>query len=332
MKFGIFSVADHYPGELPRTIGQLYEELLERAELADRLGLDSFWTAEHHFHNYGAIPSPPVWLAAAAGRTRRLRLGVAVSVIIFHNPLLLAEEYAMVDVVSGGRLNIGAGSGYLKHEFDGFGVPFEEKYERFDEALEVLRLAWSGEKFSHHGKHFNFNDVAIQVRPIQRPHPPIAIATLKSASAAQIGERGFPLMCVPYVSSGLSEVARMVASFRGAYKPSDAAEPAEAETICALHMHVGSSTAEAEKEARPALDRYNRTRLYTGVKSREYEFLHEQQLIAIGDAKAVAATIRRYQDAGFTTFLALMDFGGLEQKLVLRSMERYCKEVIPLLP
>jgi alkanesulfonate monooxygenase SsuD/methylene tetrahydromethanopterin reductase-like flavin-dependent oxidoreductase (luciferase family) len=97
-------------------------------------------------------------------------------------------------------------------------------------------------------------------------------------------------------------------------------------------MHVGSSTAEAEKEARPALDRYNRTRLYTGVKSREYEFLHEQQLIAIGDAKAVAATIRRYQDAGFTTFLALMDFGGLEQKLVLRSMERYCKEVIPLLP
>lgn len=331
MKFGIFSVADHYPDELPRTLGQLYAELLERAEMADTLGLDSFWVAEHHFHQYGAVPSPPVFLTAAAARTRRLRLGVAVSVLIFHNPLLLAEEYAMLDMISGGRLNLGAGSGYLKHEFDGFGVPFEEKYERFDEALEVLRLAWSGEKFSHHGKFFNIENVALQVRPLQRPHPPIAIATLKSASAAQIGLRGFPLMCVPYVSTGIGEVAGMVAGFRAAYHPSDAAEPAEPEAVCALHTYIGESTAAAEREARPALDRYNRTRLYTGVKSREYEFLRDERLVAIGDAAAVAQTIRRYREIGFTTFLALMDFGGLEHRLVMRSMERYRNEVLPLL-
>lgn len=83
MKFGIFSVVDHYPNERPRTTGQLYTELLEQAEAADALGFDSFWVAEHHFHEYGAIPRPPVWMGAAAQRTRRIRLGAAVVVLPF---------------------------------------------------------------------------------------------------------------------------------------------------------------------------------------------------------------------------------------------------------
>jgi alkanesulfonate monooxygenase SsuD/methylene tetrahydromethanopterin reductase-like flavin-dependent oxidoreductase (luciferase family) len=92
MRFGIFSVADHYPKELGRTPGELYAELLEQAEAADELGFDSFWIAEHHFHEYGAIPRPPVWLAAAAERTRRIRLGSAVVVLPFDDPLRTAED------------------------------------------------------------------------------------------------------------------------------------------------------------------------------------------------------------------------------------------------
>ena len=173
MKFGIFSVVDHYPNELARTSGQFYAELLEQVAAADALGFDSFWIAEHHFHEYGAIPRPPVWMAAAAQRTKRIRLGAAVVVLPFDHPLRTAEDYAMVDVISGGRLNLGVGSGYLKHEYEGFGIDPEEKRDRFDEALDVLLKAWSGERFSYRGKYQRVDDVQLNVMPVQRPRPPV---------------------------------------------------------------------------------------------------------------------------------------------------------------
>jgi alkanesulfonate monooxygenase SsuD/methylene tetrahydromethanopterin reductase-like flavin-dependent oxidoreductase (luciferase family) len=327
MKFGTFSVADHYPSEIPRTAGQLYEQLLEQCELADQLGLDSFWVAEHHFHQYGAIPTPPVWMAAAAARTRRIRLGVAVSVLPFHNPLLIAEEYAMLDVLSGGRLNFGVGSGYLKHEFDGFNVPMEEKYARFDEALAIIREAWKGERFSYHGKFFDVSDVTLQVSPIQKPHPPILSAILRSETAALVGRQGYPLMTVPYASQGLKDVFQLVKDFKQAYR--DTGRRDEPDVVCALHTYVGNSSAAADSEARPALDRYNRTRLYPKVKYRSYDVLKEERLIAVGDADSVIGTVRIYQEAGFNVFLALMDFGGLEFKQVAGSMERFSRHVVP---
>jgi alkanesulfonate monooxygenase SsuD/methylene tetrahydromethanopterin reductase-like flavin-dependent oxidoreductase (luciferase family) len=149
MRLGLFSVVDHYPSELERATGDFYAELLEQAEAADEWGFDSFWVAEHHFHEYGAVPRPPVLLAAAAQRTRRIRLGSGVVVLPFDHPLRVAEDYAMVDVLSGGRLNLGVGSGYLKHEYAGFGVDPEDKRARFDEALEILLRAWTGERFSY---------------------------------------------------------------------------------------------------------------------------------------------------------------------------------------
>src|SRR4051794_40018625 len=135
VRFGIFSVQDYHPD---LGIGQAayLEQVLARMRHAESLGFDSFWLAEHHFNNYGLDPNPAVVLGAAARVTTRLRLGTAISVLPFRNPLHVAEDYALVDLLSGGRLNFGAGSGYLKHEFEGHGVPQEEKAERFDEALE----------------------------------------------------------------------------------------------------------------------------------------------------------------------------------------------------
>src|SRR5258706_366724 len=134
MRFSIFSVADHYPEE-PRTIRELYAQILDEIELADELGFSAFFLAEHHFHEYGLVPSPPTLLGAAAERTKRIGLGVAVSVLPFHQPLVAAEEYAMLDQMTGGRLVLGVGSGYLKHEFEGFYLAPWEKRARFDEAL-----------------------------------------------------------------------------------------------------------------------------------------------------------------------------------------------------
>jgi alkanesulfonate monooxygenase SsuD/methylene tetrahydromethanopterin reductase-like flavin-dependent oxidoreductase (luciferase family) len=132
MRFGIFSVVDHYPAELSRTSGQFYGELLEQVEAAEGLGFDAFWIAEHHFHEYGGVPSPPVWMAAAAQRTKRIRLGAGVVVLPFRNPLQVAEDYAMVDVLSGGRLNLGTGSGtYVADSFEAATREAKEAMDRY---------------------------------------------------------------------------------------------------------------------------------------------------------------------------------------------------------
>lgn len=327
MRFGLFSVVDHYPAELPRTVGQFYDELLEQVEAAEALGFDSFWIAEHHFHEYGAIPSPPVWLAAAARRTRRIRLGAAVVVLPFRNPLLVAEEYAMVDVLSGGRLNLGTGSGYLRHEFEGFGIDPAEKRDRFDEALEILLRAWSGERFSYAGRFHQVSDVRLNVVPVQKPRPPVWIAVLRNEAAAEVGKRGYPVMMIPYAAAEqVSDLAEAVRAFRQAFLEAGG-RPEDARVPFGLHTYVTDSLERATAEARAAMDRYVRTRLY--ARQRPYETLVERDLIAFGSPEDVIRVARRYEAAGFTDYLAMMNFGGLEHARVLRSMERLARHVLP---
>jgi alkanesulfonate monooxygenase SsuD/methylene tetrahydromethanopterin reductase-like flavin-dependent oxidoreductase (luciferase family) len=327
MRFGIFSVVDHYPAELPRTSGQFFGELLEQAEAAEQLGFDSFWVAEHHFHEYGAIPSPAVWLAAAAQRTRRIRLGSAVVVLPFRNPLQVAEDYAMVDVLSGGRLNLGVGSGYLRHEFEGFGVRAEDKRERFDEALDVVLRAWTGERFCYDGRFHTVRDVQLNVVPVQRPRPPVWIAVLRNEAAAHVGKRGFPMMMIPYATTErIDELAETVAAFRDAFV--DAGGDRRAATVpFGLHAYCSDSFERATAEAKPAMDRYVRTRLY--ARQRPYELLVDKSLIAFGSPEDVIRVARRYEQAGLTDFLAITNFGGLEHARVLRSMELLAKHVLP---
>lgn len=327
MRFGLFSVVDHYPTELPRTVGRFYDELLEQVVAADALGFDSFWIAEHHFHEYGAVPSPPVWLAAAAQRTRRIRLGAAVVVLPFRNPLLVAEEYAMVDVLSGGRLNLGTGSGYLRHEFEGFGIDPAEKRDRFDEALEILLRAWSGERFSYAGRFHRVSNVRLNVLPVQKPRPPIWIAVLRNEAAAEVGKRGYPVMMIPYAAAEqVSDLAEAVSAFRQAFVEAGG-RPEDATVPFGLHTYVSDSFERATAEARQAMDRYVRTRLY--ARQRPYETLVERDLIAFGSPEDVIRVARRYEAAGFTDYLAIVNFGGLDHARVLASMERLARHVLP---
>lgn len=327
MRFGIFSVVDHYPKELPRTSAQFYAELLEQAEAADALGFDSFWIAEHHFHEYGGIPRPPIWMAAAAQRTRRIRLGAAVVVLPFDNPLRVAEDYAMVDILSAGRLDLGVGSGYLRHEFDGFGLDAAEKRERFDEALEVLLQAWAGERFSYEGKYHRVRDVQLNVVPVQKPRPPVWIAVLRNEAAAFVGRRGFPVMMIPYATTEhLSELADTIRAFKAAFVQAGGRAD-EATAPFGLHTYCADSFDQARADAQAAMDRYVRTRLY--AKQRPFETLVEKDLIAFGSPDDVARVVERYADAGLTHVLAITNFGGLEAKKVLRSMELLAKHVVP---
>jgi alkanesulfonate monooxygenase SsuD/methylene tetrahydromethanopterin reductase-like flavin-dependent oxidoreductase (luciferase family) len=327
MRFGIFSVADHYPRELTRSSQALYAELLEQVVAADELGFDSFWVAEHHFHEYGAIPRPPVWMAAAAERTRRIRLGSAVAVLPFDNPLRSAEDYAMVDVLSGGRLNLGVGSGYLQHEFAGFNIDPEEKRERFDEALEILVHALQGERVSYRGKYHQVSDVQINVRPVQKPRPPIWIATLRADRALRVGARGFPVMLIPYASAEtLDEMAAGVRAYQRAFVEAGG-DPRDATVPFGLHCHCAESTTQARAEAREPMERYVRTRLY--AVQRPFETLVEENVVAFGDPDEITRVARLYERAGFTHFLAIPNFGGLPHRQVLRSLELIAKHVLP---
>jgi alkanesulfonate monooxygenase SsuD/methylene tetrahydromethanopterin reductase-like flavin-dependent oxidoreductase (luciferase family) len=271
-----------------------------------------------------------VLLGAAARETQRIRLGSAIAVLPFHHPVHVAEHYALVDILSNGRLEFGVGSGYLQHEFTGFGVPPDEKSERFEEALDVVLRAWSGATFSHHGRYFQLGELHLQVTPVQQPHPPVFVGILRAESAYRVGRQGRQVMGVPYTAvDHLAEMAEVIASFRRGYAEAGC-DPSQARVPMALHTFVAETDAEAERLARPALERYVRTRLYAR-RDRQWDELRAGRLAAIGSPETVIESLRVLETAGATDVLCLMDFGGLDQPAVLGSMELFAREVAPRL-
>jgi alkanesulfonate monooxygenase SsuD/methylene tetrahydromethanopterin reductase-like flavin-dependent oxidoreductase (luciferase family) len=226
--------------------------------------------------------------------------------------------------------HLGAGSGYLKHEFEGFGIAGEEKRERFDEALEILLRAWTGERFSYEGKYHRVRDVQLNVLPLQKPRPPIWVAILRNEAAPFVGQKGFPIMMIPYATTErVSEIAETVRAFRRAFAGAGG-RPEDATVPFGLHTYCAESFEEARAHAGEAMDRYVRTRLY--AKQRPFELLVEKNLIAFGSPEEITRVAQRYAEAGLTHFLAITNFGGLEHKKVLRSMELLAKHVFPAFP
>jgi alkanesulfonate monooxygenase SsuD/methylene tetrahydromethanopterin reductase-like flavin-dependent oxidoreductase (luciferase family) len=327
MRFSIFSVCDHHL-DVPRSIGQLYSQVLDEMELAEELGYWTYYIAEHHFHEYGVVPCPPAFLGAASQRTSRLGLGVAVSVLPFHNPLLLAEEYAVVDHLSGGRLRLGVGSGYLQHEFQGFGISPEERRQRFEEVLEVMVRAWRGETFSYQGTYYRVENVRIAVTPFQKPHPPLWVAILHADRAYQVGRAGRSIMMVPYATcETIQDLQEVIAAYRRGY--AEAGATGEPDVAVALHTYVAASKEAARAEAGAALDRYVVTRLY--ARRRSFEELDRGQVILFGDPDLVADRLQRLREMGVSHVMALMNFGALEPERVRRSMTLFAREVMPRL-
>ena len=148
-------------------LATVYARALERIEIMDRTGYDAVWLAEHHFSSFSVCPSVHMVGTLAAARTQRLRIGTAVSLAPFYHPLRLAEEVALLDVLSGGRVNWGAGRGFARVEFTAFGVPPEESASRFRETVEIVLRAWTDERLNFTGQHFRFEDLEILPKPAQ---------------------------------------------------------------------------------------------------------------------------------------------------------------------
>jgi alkanesulfonate monooxygenase SsuD/methylene tetrahydromethanopterin reductase-like flavin-dependent oxidoreductase (luciferase family) len=213
MQFGLFTSAQANSGDLPAETGQGFRDWLDFNVEAEALGFKSSFLVEHHFTGWNQVSSTLMLLMALAMRTKALRLGSAVMVLPWHNPVLLAEQAATLDLVSGGRFDFGIGKGYRHSEFKGFQIAPEEADVRFEEAVDVMTRAFtSRERFSHCGRFWHFEDIVVEPPPAQRPHPPFWLAAASEGSIRRAAARGFNLILDQYAS------AQQIAERVGIYK------------------------------------------------------------------------------------------------------------------
>ncbi len=196
MKFGILQFFSWPDRRVPLPV--VYRRALERIEIMDRSGYDAVWLTEHHFNDYSVCPSIPVLGTYAAARTRRLRIGTGVCLAAFYHPLRLAEEIALLDILSEGRVKWGAGRGFDPKEFRTFGVPIEESHDRFREAVDVVLQAWTRERLTYKGRFFSFEDVEVLPKPLQKPHPPVWMAASSAGAIEWAASVGHSILMDPH--------------------------------------------------------------------------------------------------------------------------------------
>lgn len=344
MKFGVLTLFDHYAEDCSEE--QYYKNFFEEVSYAEELGFDSIWIGEHHFCRY-ICPSPQIVAGAIAQRTKKMRIGTAIALLPHHDPIRLAEDYAMVDLLSGGRLDFGVGRGFIKHTYDGFNQDMGESRERFNECLDIIEGLWRQPNFSYEGKFYRLNDVAMLPRPVQRPTPPVFMAAAVSPeSFTAAGERGHSIMLAPFFQSrgALKENVQLYKETlqRCGYS-SDKVD------ICAGYHSFVDETPELARSKWE--DHYMRYLHFVGglVNPSEYtssqyqswrksmaafqkvtfEQMYPNQVLCGDVSQCVDRVALLAEQFSVTQFWVYTDLGGLEPKEVLRSLERFATRVIP---
>ena len=252
MKFGAFSLMQ-WPED--RSPADVYANEITQLAAAEPQGYDAIWVAEHHFSRYGIAPSIHLTAAFLAARTRRVRIGTAVTVLPFFHPLRAAEEIAMLDQLSGGRFDWGVGRGYQGHEFAGFGVDIAESHLLFREQIEIVKRSWQPGRFSHEGRFYRFHDVEVLPPPVQRPHPPIWIAAISPATLEWAADNGYAVLTDQFSPTARIAENRVVYAER-AHRAGVSVGTIDLPVL--RHVYVGATQARAREEAKPALLWYYR--------------------------------------------------------------------------
>jgi alkanesulfonate monooxygenase SsuD/methylene tetrahydromethanopterin reductase-like flavin-dependent oxidoreductase (luciferase family) len=327
MRFGLFGGA-RSAGEGPVGDSVGYRNFIDYVLLAEDLGYASVFVVEHHFTGVGQVSASLNLLSYLAARTRRIRLGTAVVVLPWHNPVLLAEQVATLDLLSNGRFDFGVGKGYRESEFGGFCIPPAEASERFDEAMEVLRKAWSGPgRFSHHGKNWHFENVVVEPRPTQQPHPPFWVGAGNLDAIARAGRDGYSLLLDQIAQVDL--ILDRVATYRAAVAASGHAAPQVAVARALL-------IANTEEERRAAYATRRKTfqsfgALARGPGSERYldpskltdQDIANDDAALLGSPAEIVAQLKRLE-AGGVDYVILVDPAGSQDHLRL-----FAEEVMP---
>lgn len=338
MKFGIFQLlhsADKGPAK------EVYDNALEQARLADELGFEGVWLAEHHFSSYGYSPNPLTFAVKIADQTKQLRIGTAVVVLPLYHPLRLAEEIALADQLTDGRLEVGLGRGYQRYEFERLGLDLDDSRPMFDEALEIIKLALTQESFSYEGKYYQVPETTIFPRPLQQPHPPFWIAAQSPISIVDTVQRGYN--CITGGSSAPSgRVLQSWEVFRDAVNDAGLSWPQEFTIQSQVHVAETDEIARAQTQnalwhlrSAGAL-RANTQKVVAGLAIEQEQpnepdpnLMYDEWLI-FGDAETAHRKLQRLLNTTGITYLnCVFAIGRLEHKEVMKSMERFARDVMP---
>src|SRR5262245_24963793 len=345
MKFGLLTLFDYYPEDCSPQ--EYYRFLLDEIAYAEELGFDSVWMGEHHFCNE-RCPSPQVFAAAVAQRTTRLRLGTAVVLLPLHDPIRLAEDYAMVDVLSNGRLDFGVSRGFQKSSYDGFGRSMDESRELFAEGIDIIDKAWSQNTLAYEGSYRRVPNLPVLPRPVQRPRPPIWIGAGPTPESYEFAAaHGYNLM----LASVLAPIKNFIPFLR-LYRErlsETGYDPAQVEISTGNHCYVGTSSAQAKDVWAQHYLRYlhfvstlvenkdyeqaTQFKAFAGVKSflERIDFDRARATLAVcGDVEECADRVAQAQEAvGNTHYWVYSDLGGLPREEVWASLRRFAEKVMP---
>src|SRR5580692_2865227 len=245
MEFGMFHEFPSMPG---RGETEMFDESMEQIDGAERWGLDVMWLAEIHFAPERTYLSSPLAIASAiAGRTERMKIGIAVQVLPLCHPLRLAEEAATVDQVSRGRLIYGIGRSGVVRTYEEYGISYDESRERFAETLEIMRLAWTEPKFSYQGKYHSFDNISLSPKPYQKPYPELRMAGATPETFPAIGRLGFPVF-VAVRQGPFNQLVPYIEAYRAAWK--EAGHPGNGQ----VYLRVPAYLADTEERARAELE------------------------------------------------------------------------------
>ena len=346
MEFGYFTLSDNYYPDNPRSSSQFVVEIREQAILADKLGFHSAWIGEHHFDRLGVNSRPDLLLASIIPETKRIRMAPAVNVLPLHHPVHVAECWATLDLLSGGRVDYATGRGYDKAEYDPFGADFMESKEMFEEGIEVVLKAWTepGE-WSHKGKYYNIENMEITPKPIQNPIP-FYVACFSGTSLEMAARRGLNIIYAPFAAS-------MVFGGLGAavdqYREACAKEGKQhGHAKCSYFIHIADTPEEDDIGRQHLMDYFKHCvlRAFPDDPSKMPPTMHyfmkineilrgmtkdtlSDKSILIGNSDQIIETLKRVEADGIEEVILYFNVGLKPHEMVKDQMHKFMEEIAP---
>jgi alkanesulfonate monooxygenase SsuD/methylene tetrahydromethanopterin reductase-like flavin-dependent oxidoreductase (luciferase family) len=346
MEFGYFTLSDNHYESNPRGANEFVADITAEALYADELGMHSAWIGEHHFNSLGVLSCPDLVLAHIAARTRHIRLAPAVTVLPLHHPIRIAEQWATLDLLSGGRVDFAAGRGYDAREYLPFKVSFADNQGIFEEGMELVRRLWStDERITHRGEHYQFEDVRITPKPVQRPLPAY-VASFSKPSIELAARLGCGLVVAPFAAAMSYGGLRQVADLYHETCARFGTQPQR--LICSYFTHFADGPAEeAAQRARqiryyrecviPAFPGDPKTappsyRYFVDMVDRLQKVRPEdltENSVLLGTSVRMIETLKKVEAAGFSEVILYFNVGLKPHAQVKEEMDRFMREVAP---
>jgi len=336
MKFGLFFVLQR-PDHMPERY--IYETEIPQMIAAEDLGYESIWIAEHHFSSYGVCSAPQVLAASVAGQTKRLRIGMGIILLPLHDPVQIAEELSVLDVLSGGRLDVGIGRASTLIEYSGYDIPYAESRARVDEGLEILRGVWTQDPFSYAGAFRQVHDLSLVPKPLQKPCPPLYLACNSADTVPIAARHGLPMMSSFLVLDQAlverREVYRRVSVEHGHPPQEVAARVAQTWNVRFVYVAEDERAARADPREHllgllAAAARRRTTPRPAGHVDGSYEDLVRAGAAFHGTPDQVIDQIGQFHErTGIDNLLCFMSVRTMNPTKVMRSMELFAARVMP---